>query len=91
MAIRVLASGISKHSYYLKKPKVISLIKEVKRANQYLAKLRILIEHKIGLIKLFKMVSEHYHNRKRCYNLRMRLFSGIVTSEKNKQALINEW
>jgi len=64
-----------------KKPKGGSLIREAKQANQYLAKCRILVEHKIGLIKLFKMVAERYRNRRRRYDLRMKLFAGIVNFE----------
>lgn len=57
------------------------MITEAKRANQYLAKFRILVEHKIGLIKLFKIVSERYRNRRQRYDLRMCLFAGIVNFE----------
>lgn len=64
-----------------KKPKGGSLIKEAKSANRYLAKFRISVEHKIGLIKLFKIVSERYRNRRRRYDLRMCLFAGIVNFE----------
>lgn len=39
-----------------KKPKGCELLDCSKQVNQYLAKLRILVEHKIGLIKLFKIV-----------------------------------
>ena len=52
-----------------------------KQVNQYLAKFRILVEHKIGLIKLFKIVAERYRNRRKRYDLRMTLFAGIVNFE----------
>jgi len=64
-----------------KKPKGAQLIEIAKQANQYLAKFRILVEHKIGLIKLFKIVAERYRNRRKRYDLRMKLFAGLVNFE----------
>lgn len=64
-----------------KKPKGAQLIETAKQANHYLAKFRILVEHKIGLIKLFKIVAERYRNRRKRYDLRMKLFAGIVNFE----------
>ena len=64
-----------------KKPKGSELLALCKQANQYLAKCRILVEHKIGLIKLFKIVSQRYRNRRQRYDLRMKLFAGLVNFE----------
>lgn len=64
-----------------KKPKGSPLIEIAKQANHYLAKFRILVEHKIGLVKLFKIVAERYRNRRKRYDLRMKLFAGIVNFE----------
>lgn len=66
-----------------KKPKDGELLALCKQANQYLAKCRILVEHKIGLIKLFKIVAERYRNRRQRYDLRMKLFAGLVNLELN--------
>ena len=77
--------GIAKlHDYTFtpfKKPKGGELLALCKQVNQYLAKFRILVEHKIGLIKLFKIVAERYRNRRKRYDLRMNLFAGIVNFE----------
>lgn len=64
-----------------KKPKGSELLVRCKQVNQYLAKFRILVEHKIGLIKLFKIVAERYRNRRKRCDLRMTLFAGIVNFE----------
>lgn len=37
-----------------------------------------MVEHEIGLIKRFKIVTNKYRNRRLRYDLRMRLFAGIV-------------
>ena len=52
-----------------------------KQANQYLAKFRIMVEYKIGLIKPYKIVAHKYRNRRQRYDLRMKLFAGIVNFE----------
>ncbi len=62
-----------------KKPKGGELLVLCRQVNQYLAKFRILVEHKIGLIKLFKIVAERYRNRRKRYDLRMTLFAGIIS------------
>ena len=64
-----------------KKPKRGLLIDIAKKANHYLAQFRILVEHKIGLVKLFKIVAKSYRNRRQRYNLRMKLFAGLVNFE----------
>ncbi len=64
-----------------KKPRGGHLLELCKQANQYLAKCRILVEHKIGLIKLFKIVAQRYRNRCQRYDLRMKLFAGLVNFE----------
>jgi len=66
-----------------KKPKGGKLLDYCKQVNQYLAKLRILVEHKIGLIKLFEIVAQRYRNRRQRYYLRMKLFAGVVNFELN--------
>jgi len=64
-----------------KKPKGGELLTLCKQANQYLAKFRILVEHKIGLIKLFKIIAQRYRNRRQRYDLRMKLFAAVVNLE----------
>ena len=64
-----------------KKPKGAELLAIYKQANQYLAKCPILIDHKIDLIKLFKIVTQGYRNRRQRYDLRMEVFAGLVNFE----------
>ena len=64
-----------------KKPRGGQLLDLCKKANHYLAKFRIMAEHKIGLIKLFKIVAYKYRNRRQRYDLRMKLFAGVVNFE----------
>jgi hypothetical protein len=66
-----------------KKPRGGQLLEICKQANHYLAKFRIVVEHKIGLIKRFKIVAHKYRNRRQRYDLRMKLFAGIINSELN--------
>ena len=77
--------GIIKLHYHtfipFKKPKVRELLALCKQANQYLAKCRILVEHKVGLIKLYKILAERYRNRCQRYDLRMKLFAGFINFE----------
>ena len=64
-----------------KKPRGGQLLELYKQANHYLAKFRIMVEHKIGLIKRFKIVAHKYRNRRQRYDLRMKLFASIVNFE----------
>lgn len=64
-----------------KKPKGGELLALCKQTNQYLAKCRILVEHTIGLIKLFKIVAQRYRNRRQRYDLRMKRFAALVNFE----------
>ena len=66
-----------------KKPHGGQLLELCKQANHYLAKFRIMVEHKIGLIKRFKIVAHKYRNRRQRYDLRMKLFAGIINFEPN--------
>ena len=60
-----------------KKPRRGQLLELCKQANHCLAKF------KIGLNKQFKIVAHKYRNRRQRYDLRMKLFAGIVNSELN--------
>ena len=63
------------------KPHGGQLLKICKQANHYLAKFRILVEHKIRSIKRFKIVAHKYRNRRQRYGFRMKLFAGVVNFE----------
>ena len=66
-----------------KKPCGGQLLYICKQANQYLVNFRIMVEHKIGLIKLFKIVANRYRNRRQRYDFGMKLFAGVVNFELN--------
>lgn len=75
-------ANLHEHTFIpFKKPKGSELLNLCEQANQYLAKCRLLVEHKIGLIKRFKIVAERYRNRRQRYDLRMTLFSGLLNFE----------
>ena len=59
------------------------LLEICKQADHYLAKFRIMVEQKIGLIKRFKIVAHKYRNRRQRYDLRMKLFAAVVNFELN--------
>ena len=64
-----------------RKPSRDQLLDFCKQANHYLAKFRIMVEHKICLITLFKIVTHKYRNRRQRYDLRMKLFAGVINFE----------
>lgn len=51
--------------------------------NQCFAKSLILVEYKSGLIELFKIVAEHYHNRNQHHDSKVKLFASLVNLELN--------
>jgi hypothetical protein len=48
-----------------------------KAANRKLAKERVVVEHVIGSIKVFKILSERYRNRRTNHTQRVKLICGI--------------
>lgn len=66
----------------LKKPKNGSLSAEDKLHNGRLAKLRIRVEQVIRSLKVFKIVSERYRNRRKRLHLRFSLIAGIYNFER---------
>ena len=66
-----------------KNPRGGQVLEFCRQANQYLGKFQIMVEHKIGVIKLFKIVANKYCNRRQRYDLRMKLFAGIVNFERS--------
>jgi len=65
----------------IKKPKGGELSAEEKRFNRSLARRRIVIEHVNRRIKIFKIISERYRNRRRRFGLRCNLIAGIYNYE----------
>ena len=78
---RVIYQGLQKsHSNSqipIKKPKNGSLSKEDKRFNRQLARQRIAIEHINRRLKIFKILSLPYRNRRRRFGLRCNLIAVI--------------
>jgi hypothetical protein len=64
-----------------KKSKNRPLTKEEKAFNRQLARERIAIEHVNRDIKIFKIMSDRYRNRRRRHGLRMNLICAIRNSE----------
>jgi len=52
-----------------------------KQNNRRIASERVLDEHVIGKIKIFRIVSERYRNRRRRFGLRFNLIAGIYNFE----------
>lgn len=66
----------------IKKPKSGSLSAEDKHNNGRLAKLRVRVEQVIGSLKVFKIVSERYRNRRKRLELRFSLIAGVYNFER---------
>jgi DDE superfamily endonuclease len=59
------------------------LNKREKGYNLKLSRTRVKVEHVIGKIKFFRIISEKYRNRRKCYRDRMNLICGIYNFERN--------
>jgi IS5 family transposase len=65
----------------IKNPKGKSLSEEQKKFNQQLAKERIVVEHVHRKLKIFRILSSRYRNRRRRFGLRLNLIAGIYNYE----------
>jgi transposase len=65
----------------IKKTKKQPLSKEQKRFNKQLAKERIVVEHVHRRLKIFRILSSRYRNRRRRFGLRFNLIAGIYNYE----------
>jgi hypothetical protein len=66
-----------------KKPKKASLSVEEQQSNRQLAKLRVIGEHINRALKIFKILSERYRNRRKRFSLRFNLIAGLYNYELN--------
>jgi hypothetical protein len=64
-----------------KKSKNHPLTPEQKTANRELARKRILAEHVIRKLKIFRILSERYRNRRKRFKLRFNLIAAIYNME----------
>ncbi|MFN5261690.1 MAG: IS5 family transposase [Pseudanabaena sp.] len=67
----------------IKKPKNGSLSKDDKRFNRQLARQRIAIEHVNRRLKIFKILSLPYRNRRRRFGLRCNLIAAYYSKERD--------
>jgi transposase len=65
----------------IKKIKKKCLSKEQKKFNKQLAKERIVVEHIHRRLKIFRILSSRYRNRRRRFGLRINLIAGIYNYE----------
>ena len=68
-----------------KKSKLHPLSSEQKTANHKLSRKRILIENIIRKLKIFRILSERYRNRRKRFGLRFNLIADIHNLELNSQ------
>ena len=64
-----------------KKSKLHPLTPEQKTANRELARQRIFCEHIIGRLKVFRILSDRYRNRRKRFGLRFNLIAAIYNLE----------
>jgi transposase len=64
-----------------KKTKKNPLTKEDKRKNHEISSKRVLVENMIRKVKVFKIMSEKYRNRRKRFTLRLNLICGIINYE----------
>lgn len=64
-----------------KKSRSSRLSQEDKRQNKQLAQQRIIIEHINRKLKIFRILSEKYRNRRKRFGLRFNLIAGLYNYE----------
>ena len=58
-----------------------ALNKEQKQHNRTLAAQRVVVEHTIRKLKVFRILSERYRNRRKRFGLRVNLIAGLLNYE----------
>lgn len=64
-----------------KKPRGGELSDQERLANRELSRQRILVENVIRHLKIFRIISERYRNRRRRFGLRFNLIAGLYNYE----------
>jgi transposase len=67
-----------------KKPRKSELSDEQKQANRELARRRVVVEHVIRSLKIFRIVAERYRNRRKRFSLRFNLIAGLYNYELSR-------
>jgi hypothetical protein len=79
--------GINRYHYNsrtpYKKPKKDKLTKEQKQENRSHARIIIKVEQVIRFLKIFRILSSRYRNRRKRFGLRVNLIAGIYNPQKN--------
>ncbi len=60
-----------------RKPRKGQLTDEQKRSNRELASRRVVVEHVIRSLKIFRILAERYRNRRQRFSLRFKLIAGL--------------
>jgi hypothetical protein len=68
-----------------KKSKYHALTKREKQSNRSLARKRIVIEHIFRKLKVFRILSERYRNRRKRFAIRFNLIATIYNLELNSK------
>ena len=58
------------------------LSKQDRKQNRNISRKRITVEHVLGLVKRFRILSERYRNRRKRFSLRFSLIAGICNFEQ---------
>ncbi len=64
-----------------KKPRKSELTSEQKQSNRELARRRVVVEHVIRRLKIFRILAERYRNRRQRFSLRFNLIAGLYNYE----------
>lgn len=64
-----------------KKPRKAELTDEQKQSNRELARRRVVVEHVIRSLKIFRILAERYRNRRKRFTLRFNLIAGLHNFE----------
>jgi IS5 family transposase len=64
-----------------KKPRKSELTDEQKQSNRELARRRVVVEHVIRSLKIFRILAERYRNRRQRFSLRFNLIAGLYDYE----------
>ena len=72
--------------YPYKKPRGGELNEEEKEYNKGLSRFRVRVEHKIGQVKRFRIVSDRFRNPRRTHSAKTSIIAGIVNMESGFEA-----
>ena len=88
--LRILAELHENCQTPFKKSKYHALTEREKQKNRVLARKRMVIEHIFRTLKVFRILSERYRNRRKRFALRFNLIAAIYNLELNPEWLLQE-